>query len=49
VRSEQEETLEKFMEVVGKQAERAAAYTKSVIAVGYAVVLAAWGFAGTWM
>ena len=49
MRSQQEETLDKWMEVVGRQADKAAAYTRSVVAVGYAVLLTSWAFAGTWM
>lgn len=46
---EREKALDLIVSLVGRLLEKASAYTKGVIAVGYAAILAAWGFAKDWM
>lgn len=43
------ELLERAVEVHAKLFDRASAYTRGVVAVGYAAILGAWGFAKGWM
>lgn len=44
IRKEQEERLELYTKLFARQFERASAYTKGVVAIGYASIFAIWSF-----